>query len=272
MATIVSFHAHPDDEAIATGGVLALAAEDGHRVVLVFATRGEHGEVADGVLGEGETLAERRVAETAAACRALGVQRHEFLGYVDSGMIGTPENDLPGSFWQADIEEAARRLADILVAEQADVLTVYDDHGNYGHPDHIQVHRVGVRAAELAGTARVLEAVINRDAFRQFMAEFREAMVRAAEERGEEPEPTMDEAELEQFGVPEALITTAVDVRSVLDRKLAAMAAHASQIPEDSFFFTMPREIFDATFGTEWFVERGRGAVDPSAWATSLFA
>ena len=110
MATLVCFHAHPDDEAIATGGVIAKAASLGHRVVLVLATRGEHGEVADGFLDSDETLAERRTLETAQAAEILGVDRVEYLGYVDSGMVGTPENEAPGSFWSADIEEAARSL------------------------------------------------------------------------------------------------------------------------------------------------------------------
>ena len=146
MATLVCFHAHPDDECIATGGVMAKAAKDGHRVVLVVATRGEHGEVDERVLDDdGEELWQRRVKETEASADILGAQRVEFLGYVDSGMIGTPENDKSGSFWTADVDEAAERLANILREENADVLTIYDDHGGYGHPDHIQVHRVGKR-------------------------------------------------------------------------------------------------------------------------------
>src|SRR5215471_13482370 len=120
--TLVVFHAHPDDEAIATGGVMAKAAQDGRRVVLVVATRGEHGEVADGYLDPGEQLWERRVQETHASAEILGVSRVAFLGYVDSGMIGTPENEAPESFWQADVEEAAQRLAAILREESADVL------------------------------------------------------------------------------------------------------------------------------------------------------
>src|SRR3954469_7173644 len=117
MATLVCFHAHPDDECIATGGVMAKAAKEGHRVVLVTATRGEHGEVAEGFLEPGEALWERRVRETEAAAEILGVSRVEFLGYVDSGMIGTSTNDAPESFWQADIDEAAERLAKILREE-----------------------------------------------------------------------------------------------------------------------------------------------------------
>src|SRR2546430_3016808 len=98
MATIVSFHAHPDDETIATGGTLAKAAAQGHRVVIVIATRGEHGEVAEGVLATGEELWGRRVQEAEAAAAILGAKRLEFLGYVVSGIMGTPENDAPGSF------------------------------------------------------------------------------------------------------------------------------------------------------------------------------
>src|SRR4051812_8325373 len=171
MATLVAFHAHPDDESIAMGGVMAKASDEGHRVVLVVATRGEHGEVAEGFLEPDEELWQRRVEETRACAAILGVARVEFLGYVDSGMMGTPENDLPGSFWQADVEEAAARLAAILAEEQADILTAYDEKGNYGHPDHIQVYRVGVRAAELAGTPKVYLNTINRDYMLRTMRE-----------------------------------------------------------------------------------------------------
>src|SRR3546814_8546775 len=167
MATLVSFHAHPDAESIGTGGTLAKAAAAGHRTVLVFGTRGEHREVDDGFLDAGETLAGRRVRETHRSAEILGVSRVEFLCYVDSGMMGTPENDQPGSFWTADVEEAAERLAEILRDEQADVLTIYDDHGGYGHPDHIQVQRVGVRAGETAGGEHVFEGTMNREALRR---------------------------------------------------------------------------------------------------------
>src|SRR2546425_614292 len=156
--TLVLFHAHPDDESIDTGGVMRKAADEGHRVVVVLATKGEHGEVDDGFLDPGEELWQRRVKETQAAADILGVARIEFLGYVDSGMADTPENEKPDSFWQADIDEAAERLAGILRDERADILTIYDDNGLYGHPDHIQVHRVGARAAELADTSKVYES------------------------------------------------------------------------------------------------------------------
>ena len=252
MSTLVSFHAHPDDEAIPTGGVLAKAADEGHRVVIVFATRGEHGEVARGFLDEGEELWERRVQECHRSAEVLGAARVEFLGFVDSGMMGTAENDAPESFWRADVDEAAKRLAAILDEEHADVLTVYDDHGTYGHPDHIQVHRVGVRAAELSGTPRVYEATHNRD-----------ALVRGIEQaraEGFDMSEEIDPADMIDFGTREAEITTEVDVSDYVDRKRAAMAAHASQISESSFFLSMPREFFARAFGTEWFIRRGAPA------------
>ena len=255
MATVVFFHAHPDDESIATGGTMARLADEGHRVVLVVATRGEHGEVADGFLSPGEELWQRREKETEASGRALGIARGEFLGYVDSGMIGTPENDAPDSFWQADIDEAAERLAKILREESADVLTIYDDNGNYGHPDHIQVHRVGVRAAELAGVARVYESTLDRDYFQELMS-------RAAElgmpdlPNADEAADAAEQAEFE-MGKPSHEITTRVDVRQYLDVKRRSMQAHESQIAETSFFLAMPPEAFEATWGTEFYIRRG---------------
>ncbi|GAB3460245.1 PIG-L family deacetylase [Actinophytocola sediminis] len=246
MATMVTFHAHPDDECISCGGVMRKAHEDGHRVVLVVATRGELGEVPDDFLDDGEELWQRRVRETKDAADVLGVARVEFLGYTDSGMMGEPTNDVPDTFWQADVEEAAERLAAILREEDAEILTVYDDHGGYGHPDHIQVHRVGMRAAELAGTPRVYQATMNRDAANRARSAF------AQPDGGVEP-PEFDET----FGSPEAVLTTQVDVTKWTSYKRQAMRAHPSQISEQSFFLAMPDEVFDVVFGTEWFIRVG---------------
>ena len=251
MATLVSFHAHPDDEAIACGGTMAKAAAAGHRVVAVFATRGERGEVDDGVLEPGEELGHRREREVEAAAAILGVHRTAFLDYVDSGMHGTPGNDDPACFWQADPEEAAARLAGILTEEGADVLTIYDEHGVYGHPDHVQVHRVGRRAAELAGVARVYENTINRDHVLKMAA----LMPQDAPD-----EETPSAVDLDQLGVPEEVITTVVDVTDHLDQKRRAMAAHASQISETSFFLSMAPDVFAMVWGQEWFVRRGAPA------------
>ncbi|MDQ3897278.1 MAG: PIG-L family deacetylase [Actinomycetota bacterium] len=259
MATLVTFHAHPDDESIGTGGVMAKAADEGHRVVLAVATKGEYGEVAEGFLEPGESLADRRVRETLASAEILGAARVEFLGYVDSGMMGTPENDLPDSFWRADVQEAAARLAAVLTEERADVLTIYDENGYYGHPDHIQVYRVGARAAELAGTPKVYMNTINRD--------FVQEALREAARRGDVP-GGIDPEDMSLIGVPAVRITTTVDVRPWIARKRASMAAHASQISETSVFLSMPPEMFEVGFGREWFI---RCDAPPGLVETDLF-
>ena len=250
MATLVCFHAHPDDESIATAGVMAAAAAEGHRVVLVVATLGEEGEVPDGFLGPDESLAERREAETRASAQIIGASRVEFLGYRDSGMFGTPANENREAFCQADLDEAAERLATILRDEAADVVTIYDENGVYGHPDHVQVHRVGVRATELAGTRRVLESTMNRD----YLRELRDLAREAETDLGAVDSPDVDEM---QLGVSGDRITTRVDVSAHVDRKRASMRAHASQISEQSFFLAMPDEAFARAFGIEWFIRRG---------------
>ncbi|HUR76725.1 MAG TPA: PIG-L family deacetylase [Acidimicrobiales bacterium] len=265
MAILVCFHAHPDDEAIGTGGTIAKAAKDGHRVVLVTATRGEHGEHPEGFLNPGETLGERREQEMAAAAEVLGVARHVFLGYQDSGMMGTAENDDVRSFWRADVEKAAQRLAEILEEEHADVLTVYDENGIYGHPDHIKVWQVGVRAAEIAGTPKVYEVTVNRTAWRR-RAEAGDAALRTIETVDGVDTlvdvPASDEPRTIEFplGVEEDQITTAIDVHDFLETKKAALRAHASQITEESFFLQMSDDVFAEGFGTEWFILRGAPA------------
>lgn len=262
MGTLVCFHAHPDDEAIATGGSMARASDEGHRVVLVVATDGAHGEVPDD-LAPGETLVERRQQETHESAAALGVHRVVFLGYTDSGMSGWDQNDGHDAFCNADLDEAAGRLVGLLTEESADVLTIYDWHGGYGHPDHVQVHRVGCRAEELVRSAlpglRVVESTMNRDALRRTVAEARAAGMTdiGPDDEGEfDPDQAMDDGN--PMGTPETELTLGVDVTAHLDRKRAAIAAHRSQVPESSFFLQMPPEMFAASFGREWYVEHDR--------------
>jgi LmbE family N-acetylglucosaminyl deacetylase len=266
MGSLVVLHAHPDDESIQTGGTMAKAAADGHRVTLVIATRGEHGEVVPGVLDDGEPLGLRRIAETYESAALLGAHRVEFLGYVDSGMMGEPTNDAPASFWQADVDHAARRLAVILDEEQADVLTYYDEIGGYGHPDHIQVHRVGRRAGELAGVPRRYMATMNRD----FLVDLIRARMESGDiDLGDVEAPEIDE---ENFGQPAARITHRVDVSEVIDAKRASMRAHASQIGEEHFFSALPDEAFALSFGQEWFIEDDEdGPAGGEPFATDLF-
>ena len=263
MATLVCFHAHPDDEAIATGGTMARAHSEGHRVVLVVATDGAHGEV-PGDLAAGETIADRRRSETAAAASTLGVDRVEFLGYTASGMTGWDQNHHDESFWQADVDEAAGRHVDLLVEESADVLTIYDWHGGYGHPDHIQVHRVGCRAEELVRDRlpglRVVESTMNRDELRRGIELARELGIDELGPEGDgdefDPDGPMDDGN--PMGTPEAELTLGVDVTAYVDHKRASIAAHRSQVSDSSFFLRMPPEMFAQAFGREWFIEHGR--------------
>lgn len=232
---------------------MAKAADAGHRVVLVTATRGEQGEPQPGVLADGEVLWERRVVELAESAEILGADVPRFLDYEDSGMMGEPTNDNPACFWRADIEEASARLAAVLTEVEADVLTVYDDHGLYGHPDHIQVHRVGLRAAELAGVAHVYEATVNRDRALESMAEMSAEM----EADGVEG-PSVDD--MTDFGVAEDDLSFTIDVTGQLDRKRASMAVHRSQISDQSFFLYMPPDRFAKIFANEWYAVPGRSA------------
>jgi LmbE family N-acetylglucosaminyl deacetylase len=247
VGTIVSFHAHPDDESIGTAGTLARAVDAGHRVVIVFATRGELGEPVPGALADGEQLSLRRSAECYASARVIGAHRVEFLGYTDSGMMGDPTNDAPYCFWQAPVDHAARRLSVILDEEEPDVLTVYDDDGGYGHPDHIQVHRVGMRAAELSAVPVVAQQTINRD-----WLELGWKRVVAAGEV--DPAARMPQPDAPAFGKPEAQITHKVEVVDVADRKRAAMRTHASQMGPDHPLLAMPEPMFLVGLGVEFYV------------------
>ncbi len=234
------FHAHPDDEAIFTGGTIAALATQGHHVVVVVATGGEGGTPVDGTA----SLGRHRAAETRAACAHLGVARVEFLGYRDSGIAAPGEPLAVDSFALADVETAARRLAAILADERAGALVHDDEGGIYGHADHLAVHRIGRRAAELAGIATVYEATVDRE----YLHFVETHLVSLAALSLPEPAPT---------GVPTVLLTTTIDVTAHLATKRAAMAAHASQIPPDSAVLGLDPATFAAVYGYEWYVRTG---------------
>jgi LmbE family N-acetylglucosaminyl deacetylase len=263
MATLVFFHAHPDDEAITTGGSIARAAAEGHRVVIVIATDGALGETPDD-LADGETLVDRRRVEMQASASVLGAHRVAWLGYADSGMTGWEQNTAPDSFLQADPAEAAERLAAILREEAADVLVAYDWHGNYGHPDHVKVHDVGYRAAELAGTPTVFEATVNRDEMRSFRDQAREAGLARDGEEDFDPDGPMDDGN--PMGEPADTICLRVDVRDYLTQKRDALMRHRSQVTDTSFFSLMPDEMFARSFGTEYFKRRDVAGPPVDGW------
>ena len=243
MGSVVFFHAHPDDEAIFTGGTMALLAAAGVPVVLVTATRGECG-VPLLTLDPGEAIADRREAETRAAAALLGCSDSTFLGWRDSGMAGDPANAHPRAFWTAPVELAAAALAEVCQRHDARALVTYDAGGIYGHPDHVQVHRVGEQAGRLAGVEAVYEATVDHEYLHFVDTHLVEGVAKP-----------LTRAARSRLGLPTAEITTAIDVRPALERKRAAMAAHASQIPETDL--GAPDGPFAAVYGWEWYVRRG---------------
>ena len=243
---VVFLHAHPDDEAIFTGGTMVKLATAGWRVVLVVATGGELGTPVGGA-GDGG-LRDRRLEETRAAAALLGVARLELLGYRDSGMAGHPDNDHPASFTSADVDRAADAVATVAAEEGAVALVTYDEAGIYGHPDHVKVHTVGVAAAERAGVPVVYEATVDRE-YLHFVETH--LVVEAGGHLG-----ALGLAAT-SLGVPTVAVSTMLDVRDVLDVKRRAMNAHASQIPETASAMRLPTEAFAAVYGYEWYVRRG---------------
>jgi LmbE family N-acetylglucosaminyl deacetylase len=259
----VSFHAHPDDEALLTAGSLAKAVADGHRVVLVVATAGEAGLASQTMIGD-DGLGKRRVAELVESARRIGCARVEVLGYADSG-YGESESLSDASpamelFASADLETAAKRLAALLTEERADVLTIYDAAGGYGHVDHVQVHRVGLRAAALASTPVVLEATIDRARLVRAVSLLRRLRWLL---------PGLDLPDFHNAYTDRRCLTHRIDVRQQLAAKRAAMAAHRTQSTADSGLRTLglllklPRPVFALACRYEWFVERGRTPVGP---------
>ena len=245
---MVFVHAHPDDEAIFTGGTIALLAGRGWRVVLVVATHGERGfPVAP--RGGLDRLGAHRVAETRRAAELLGVARLEFLGYEDSGLAGDPANHAPGAFAAAPVEEAADRLAELIAPERPAALVTYDTAGIYGHPDHVKAHEVSLLAAAATGVETVYEATVDRE-YLHFVETHRvvEAGGRHAGDLG---------LAATSLGLPTVLVTCTLDVRPVLPVKRAAMEAHASQIPETSSAMQMPPAAFADVYGYEWYGRRG---------------
>ena len=247
------FHAHPDDEALLTAGTMAKLAAEGHRVVLVVATAGERG-LAD--MEPGEALGETRLRELYESAALLGCARVECLGYGDSGLSpqgGVADERPDNAFIDADTEEAAKALAAILQEERADLLTIYDPAGGYGHPDHVQVHRVGRRAAKIAGTKIVLEATVNRDPLLR--------LLRLASRFYRFP-PEFDIRTFESAYSPGEVITHRVNVRKYARQKRASMAAHASQATGGdtdrtlAVMLKVPRLLYRYVFGTEWYVRR----------------
>lgn len=279
MNGIVFVHAHPDDETVGTGATMAHYAAAGVPVTLVTCTLGEEGEIhLPELVGlapdHADQLGGYRLTELATACAALGVSDHRFLGgagrYRDSGMMDTPANDHPRCFWRADLDEAAGLLVEVLREARPQVLVTYDPNGFYGHPDHIQAHRVAMRAVELAGAnapAKVYWTAVPKSVLADGIARFGDS--------SNNPFAGVEHVDQLPFGTPDVEIAARIDARAAAPAKEAAIRAHASQVPPDSWLHTLA-DAFRADFlGVEHYVlaagDRGPGE-GPYGWETDLLA
>jgi LmbE family N-acetylglucosaminyl deacetylase len=258
----MAVHAHPDDEATGTGGVLARYAAEGVQTVLVTCTDGGCGDAPGGIKPDQDgfdrdAVVALRQVELAASCAVLKISHLELLGYADSGMMGWAANDAPDAFWNTPVDEAAAKLADLMRQYQPDVVVTYDENGFYGHPDHIQAHRITMAAVASTGIpAKVYWTTAPRSKMEEFGRVMREFGA-----DWDEPEPVaVDAAEAPatteprmEIGLPDEQITTWVDTTEFGGQKFDALAAHASQT-ENIFFLRLGKERFNEMMGIETFV------------------
>jgi mycothiol conjugate amidase Mca len=270
----MAVHAHPDDEAIGTGGILARAAAEGIRTVLVTCTGGEVGEINPETQADPETLAEIRERELRAACEILNVSHLELLGYRDSGMAGTADNEHPDSFAQADLDHATARLVTLVRKYRPSVIVTYNENGFYGHPDHVNAHRIAAAAYDLAAApdhhsedgaepwapSKLYYTAVSRSEMAQFRARLQEAGIDFS--GGDSDAAETDESA--SWGTPDELITTVVDVSAHVRQKRQALFAHATQMGPEVFFARMPEPLFHHVFGRESFqLAKSRIAATP---------
>jgi LmbE family N-acetylglucosaminyl deacetylase len=270
---VLFVHAHPDDECVATGGTIARLVAEGVRVDLVTCTDGAEGEVHDPTLDPEEArprLAAIRATELACSLDALGggAIRHHLLGYRDSGMIGTDANAHPESFWQADLGPAVSRLVEIVLEARPDAIVSYDENGNYGHPDHINAARIARDAyTSLAGTpdavSRFHEIAFSRERWGELIGVMTErgipfpwggdegeaAAAGEASEAGDEPDA-------DDFGRPDAEVTTRVDVTAFIEPKRRSMDCHRTQRQDMGWLLDLPPDLWEMSLGTESYVLR----------------
>lgn len=253
---ILLVHAHPDDETINNGATMALYADRGAQVVLVTCTRGEEGEVLVPSLShlassQQDQLGKHREIELADAMNALGVKDHRFLGgatqiFRDSGMMGTEPNNRPDVFWRADLDSAAQRLVEVIEEVKPHILITYDEIGGYGHPDHIQAHRVAMRASELATwqIQKIYWNTIPKSVLANGIAKMKEV---GSDFFGAESVDDLPFAKDDEF------VTTLIDGSDYVDAKMAAMKAHETQIALDGPFFALSNNLGLQIWGDEYY-------------------
>ena len=279
--SLLLVHAHPDDETINNGATMAKYVAEGARITLVTCTRGEEGEVlvpelAHLASSHDDALGPHREKELAEAMKIIGVSDHRFLGaphriWRDSGMMGTEPNSRPDVFWSANIDDAAQELVKIILEMRPDVLITYDTNGGYGHPDHIQAHRVAMRAAELARSAgwsipKIYWNTIPRSVIEEGIAEMKKI---GSDFMG------VEKAEDFPFAQPDELVTTVVDGGSFVEKKMAAMKAHSTQISVDGPFFALSNNLGLQVFGNEYYTlvhGEKSGPFDDQGRETDIFA
>ncbi|APY86527.1 N-acetyl-1-D-myo-inositol-2-amino-2-deoxy-alpha-D-glucopyranoside deacetylase [Streptomyces alfalfae] len=281
-------HAHPDDESINNGATMAKYAAEGAHVTLVTCTLGEEGEVIPAGLAHlaadrEDSLGSHRVGELAAAMKELGVTDHRFLGgagcYRDSGMMGTEQNRRPGAFWSADLDEAAAHLVAVVREVRPQVLVTYDPDGGYGHPDHIQAHRVAMRAADLAADAGFRADLGAPHTIAKIY--WNRAPRSVVEERFRWLREVLPQSPFATPGAPSDVpgvtdderITAEIDGALFRSAKAAAMAAHATQVTVDGPLFVLSNDLAQPLFEVEYYeLVRGEAVTEGRARETDLFA
>jgi len=249
--TLMAVHAHPDDEAIGTGGVLARYAAEGIRTVLVTCTNGELGDAPGSITPDKDEhdtslVVATRLDELRASCKTLGVTHLELLGYHDSGMMGWPQNDLPNAFWNASVDDAAAKLTALFEQYEPDVVVTYDENGFYGHPDHIQANRITLAAARATGMPRKLYyTAVGKKRLGDMMRRMAEMLPEGSGMDFDPDDPP--------FGVDDETITTVVECSDYIEAKRASMAAHVSQ-GDNIPFLRFSDDVFAQAFGRESFV------------------
>jgi N-acetyl-1-D-myo-inositol-2-amino-2-deoxy-alpha-D-glucopyranoside deacetylase len=273
MQALLAVHAHPDDETITTGGTLARYSAEGVRTIVVTCTCGDLGEVNDPRLSVETDVGAVRGRELEAAAQQLGVSRLANLGYFDSGMAGWSDNYRPGAFHAAPIAEAADRLVQVIQEERPSVLVTYDETGGYGHPDHLKAHQVAVAAFEASGQARPAKLYFVRLPLgwsRDFVRALRESGIDApaSAPAGADAGPGVKE-----IGVPDRLVTTAIDVGRYVAIKRAALACHVSQMSPTHFLMRMPAGLAERVWQYEFFSrEAGPTTARPGELEVDLFS
>jgi N-acetyl-1-D-myo-inositol-2-amino-2-deoxy-alpha-D-glucopyranoside deacetylase len=296
-------HAHPDDECVATAGLIARSVAEGRRIDLVTCTGGEEGEIHDPTLDHAEAqprlreIRERELQCSLAALRGDGPGTLELhlLGYRDSGMMGTESNRRPDAFWNADLDQATGKLVEIVRRVRPAVMVSYDANGNYGHPDHINAYRIAAAAWDAAADSarfpqagpphavtKLYEIAFNRERWTELMADMQERGIKLPWGSDEADADTAEAAEVasesdtgeeQEWGIPEAQITTILDVSAWYEQKRASMDCHKTQRQDMGWLLDMPPDLAARATSPEHFVlTRWRDREVPAGYReTSVF-